>query len=44
MQSTFSKQVAYNKRILEAEKEIVETSLGVSQFLTEMNVSTVLKK
>jgi hypothetical protein len=36
MQSTFSKQVAYNKRILEAEKEITEISIGVSQFLTEM--------
>jgi hypothetical protein len=28
--STYSKQVAYNKRILEAEKEIVETTLGVT--------------
>jgi hypothetical protein len=36
MQSTFSKQVAYNQRILEAEKEITEISLGVPQFLIEM--------
>jgi hypothetical protein len=36
--STYSKQVAYNRRILEAEKEIVETTLGVSQFLTDMTV------
>jgi hypothetical protein len=37
-QSTFSKQVAYNKRILEAEKEILEIAISTPQFLMDMNL------
>jgi hypothetical protein len=36
MQSTFSKQVACNQRVLEAEKQIAGINCGVSHFLEDM--------
>jgi hypothetical protein len=38
MQSTFSKQVAYNQRVLEAEKEIAGINCDVPHFLEDMSV------
>jgi hypothetical protein len=38
MQSTFSKQVAYNQRVLEAESEIAGINCDVPHFLEDMSV------
>jgi hypothetical protein len=38
MQSTFSKQVAYNQRVLEAEHQVAGINCGVSHFLEDMAV------
>jgi hypothetical protein len=36
MQSTFSKQVAYNQRVIEAEQSVAGINCGVPQFLEDM--------
>jgi hypothetical protein len=38
MQSTFSKQVAYNQRVLEPESQIAGINCDVPHFLEDMNV------
>jgi hypothetical protein len=38
MQSTFSKQVAYNRRVLEAESEIAGINCNVPHFLDDMSI------
>jgi hypothetical protein len=38
MQSTFSKQVAYNQRVLEAETQVAGINCGVPHFLEDMTV------
>jgi hypothetical protein len=38
MQSTFSKQVAYNQRILEAESQIAGINCGIPHFLEDMTL------
>jgi hypothetical protein len=37
MQSTFLKQVAYNRRVMEAEDQIAGINCDVSHFLSEMS-------